>query len=73
MKQETLVGKVIIVTGASDGIGRELALQLGARGARVVLTARRKNILEEVATEIQSKGGYALAISADLCDASCTR
>jgi len=70
MGQGNLGGKVIIVTGASDGIGRELALQLGAQGALVVLTARREQVLEEVAANIRSTGGHALVVPADLCQAT---
>ncbi|HZY43711.1 MAG TPA: SDR family NAD(P)-dependent oxidoreductase [Anaerolineae bacterium] len=70
MTKLNVAGKVIIVTGASDGIGRELALQLGARGAIVVLTARREHVLEEVATRIRAAGGQGLVVPADLCDAN---
>jgi short-subunit dehydrogenase len=57
----------ILLTGASSGIGRELAKALGARGARLVLAARRLQLLEEVATEIESLGGpRPLPIRADL-------
>jgi len=63
-------GKVIIVTGASSGIGRELSLQLGAVGATVVLAARRNQLLEEAAKEIQASGGKALVVQTDLCDAT---
>jgi short-subunit dehydrogenase len=70
MAKRSVVGKVMIVTGASDGIGRELALQLGKRGAIVVLTARRERVLEEVATQIRTAGGQGLVVPADLCDAN---
>jgi len=69
MAKNELVGKVMIVTGASDGIGRELALQLGKRGALVVLTARREYLLEEAAAQIRAGGARALVVPADLCDA----
>jgi short-subunit dehydrogenase len=68
MTKRDLTGKVIIVTGASDGIGRELALQLGKRGALVVLSARREYLLEEVAMQIRAGGVEALVVPADLCD-----
>ncbi len=55
--------KVVIVTGASGGIGAELAKQLAARGARVVLAARRKDTLEAVAKEI---GAQAFAVVTDV-------
>jgi len=61
-------GKVAIVTGASGGIGQELARQLAAAGAHVGLLARRRAALEELAGTIQSAGGVALAAPADVTD-----
>lgn len=55
--------KVVVITGASAGIGAELARQLGARGAKVVLAARRKAELDAVAKEI---GDGALAVVTDM-------
>ena len=55
-----------VVTGASSGIGRELALELGRRGSRVALLARREEALRAVADEIASLGGRALAIPCDV-------
>jgi NADP-dependent 3-hydroxy acid dehydrogenase YdfG len=55
--------KVVVITGASAGIGAELAKQLGARGAKVVLGARRKPELEAVAHAV---GGDALAVVTDV-------
>ena len=52
-----IVGKTAVVTGASSGIGRGIALALGAEGVRLALAARRRNLLEEVAGEIVAKGG----------------
>lgn len=54
--------KVVVITGASAGIGAELAKQLAAKGAKVVLSARRKAELDEVAAKI---GQQALAVVAD--------
>jgi NADP-dependent 3-hydroxy acid dehydrogenase YdfG len=51
--------KVIIITGASSGIGRAAASLLAEKGAKVVLGARRKENLEELTTSIASKGGTA--------------
>ena len=56
---------VALVTGASSGIGRATALRLAADGARVVVTARRKDRLDALVEEISSRGGTALARSAD--------
>ena len=58
--------KVVLITGASSGIGRALALELGRRGARVGLTARRAEELSKVAEEISRAGGQALALPADV-------
>ena len=44
-----------IVTGASAGIGKEIAIQLAERGHDIILTARRENRLQELATEIRSR------------------
>ena len=52
-----LQGKVAIVTGASRGIGREIALLFAKEGARLVLTARHQSLLEAVATQIRQNGG----------------
>jgi NADP-dependent 3-hydroxy acid dehydrogenase YdfG len=60
--------KVVIITGASSGIGEATARAFGRAGARVVLAARRLDRLEVLAAEIESLGGgaEALAVSADL-------
>jgi short-subunit dehydrogenase len=60
--------KSVIVTGASSGIGRELALQLAEDGASLALAARRVERLEEVATRCRARGGRALAVPADVTD-----
>jgi short-subunit dehydrogenase len=61
--------KVVLVTGASSGIGRALAVELGRRGARVGLAARRAEELLKVAEEVERAGGQALALSADVRNA----
>jgi len=58
--------KVVVVTGASSGIGRAAALAFGAVGARVGLVARRRAALDEVAGEIAAHGGEALVAPADV-------
>ena len=58
--------KVVLITGASSGIGRALALELGKRGARLGLTARRAEELSRVAEEVSRAGGQALALPADV-------
>ena len=52
-----IIGRTALVTGASSGIGRGIALALGAEGVRLALVARRGKLLEEVAAEIAAKGG----------------
>ena len=61
-------GKVVVVTGASSGIGRETAIAFGAAGARVVLVARRRAELEDVARSIRDGGGDALVLPADVAN-----
>jgi NAD(P)-dependent dehydrogenase (short-subunit alcohol dehydrogenase family) len=63
-------GKVAIITGSSQGIGNALAMGFGKAGASVVLVARSAERLEETAREIESKGGRALAVPADVTDSS---
>lgn len=59
---------VVVLTGASRGIGRELALQLADQGARLALSARDAGALEEVAAECRKRGGEAVAIPADVAE-----
>ncbi|MBP1931135.1 SDR family NAD(P)-dependent oxidoreductase [Ammoniphilus resinae] len=60
--------KVVIVTGASRGIGKSIALGFGSLGANVVLVSRNKEQLEETAVLVRDRGGKALVIPADLSD-----
>ena len=60
--------KVVLITGASSGIGRAMALELGKRGARVGLTARRGEELLRLNEEIERAGGEAMALPADVRD-----
>ena len=59
-------GKVVIITGASSGLGESTARHLANLGATVVIAARRKDRLDKIAREIQTKGGKALAVAADV-------
>ncbi|MGF6351131.1 SDR family oxidoreductase [Variovorax sp. W2I14] len=64
--QDNIQGKVAIVTGASSGIGESMARHLAARGAKVVLAARRTDRLDKVVAEIREAGGEAVAIATDV-------
>jgi len=63
-----LAGKPIIITGASSGIGRATALACAAAGMPVVLTARRRELLDEAADLIRATGGRALAFPMDVAE-----
>ncbi|MCC9310505.1 SDR family oxidoreductase [Kitasatospora sp. RB6PN24] len=60
--------KVAVVTGASSGIGAATARRLAAEGFSVVLTARRTERIEELAKEIEARGGTATAVTLDVTD-----
>jgi short-subunit dehydrogenase len=62
----SLTGARAIVTGASGGLGREIALELGRKGAHIVLVARREERLREVADEIVKAGGKAEIVGGDV-------
>lgn len=59
---------VVVITGASSGIGRAAALALAERGANVVLAARSEQSLREVAEECEAAGGQALVVPTDVAD-----
>ena len=63
-------GKVVVITGASSGLGEATARHLSAQGATVVLGARRTDRIESLAGELSASGGKALAIATDVthCD-----
>ena len=63
-----LTGTVALVTGASSGIGAATAVALAAEGAAVSLVARRKDRLDDLASRIQSDGGTAIVLEADVTD-----
>ena len=68
MKADLFRDQVVIVTGASSGIGEALALQLAKQGAKVILAARRAELLERVAVNCHQSGGEALAVPTDVAD-----
>ncbi|MBA2732642.1 MAG: SDR family NAD(P)-dependent oxidoreductase [Acidobacteria bacterium] len=65
--------KVVFITGASSGIGRSLAVELGRKGAALGLLARRADSLREIVSEVEAAGGRALALPADVKDADAVR
>lgn len=67
-KRKDLKRHVVVITGASSGIGRETALEFGYLGARVVVAARNQEALQTLADEIDRLGGKALPIVTDVSD-----
>jgi len=70
---ESLSNKTVVITGASSGVGRAIALQFARKGARLVLGARRRFILDEVVEECKELGGTAMAVTADVTDADAVK
>jgi NAD(P)-dependent dehydrogenase (short-subunit alcohol dehydrogenase family) len=68
-----LQNKVAIITGAGQGIGAVTACRMAEEGAKVVLAARRLNLLEEVVARIEAAGGTAMACSCDVSDEEAVR
>ncbi len=69
-----LKNQVVIITGASSGIGEALAREYAARGASLVLVARRADRIDRLAKEIRANGGAAVAVSGDVtCDGDLER
>ena len=65
---DNIVGKVVVITGASSGLGEVVARHLGAQGASVVSRARRIERLQSLADELNNQGGKALAVETDVTD-----
>jgi len=68
MKADAFRDQVVVITGASSGIGRAVALQLAGQGAKIVLAARRAELLEQVAAACRQAGGEALAVPTDVAE-----
>src|SRR5260370_32670564 len=62
-----LDGKVVIITGASKGIGRALSLRFAREGAAVVCAARSADLVKETAAQVKAAGGRSIAV---VCDAA---
>lgn len=60
--------RVVVITGASSGIGKATALRFARNGDTLVLAARRKNLLKELAEEIEDLGAEAMAVETDVSD-----
>lgn len=69
MDKEQLKGKTIVITGVTSGFGRGSAIRLAEMGANVVGAARRTKVLEELRTEIATKGGKIRTLTCDVSDA----
>jgi NAD(P)-dependent dehydrogenase (short-subunit alcohol dehydrogenase family) len=67
-KQLDLTGKVAVVVGGSSGIGRTLALGLAQGGADVVSSARRKDLVDQLADQIEAVGRRSLKVTCDVSD-----
>jgi short-subunit dehydrogenase len=65
-ERQWLVGRTYVVTGASSGFGRGVALKLAGYGSNVVLAARRTEVLKEVAAEVSAAGGTPLVVTTDV-------
>src|SRR5688500_11506594 len=65
-RTRSLRGQVVVITGASSGIGRAAALAFAEAGCRVVLAARRREALEETADLCRVRGGLALVVETDV-------
>jgi len=63
-------GRVAVITGSSQGIGRAVAEELVAEGVAVVLAARRREVLDAAVTELEGRGGRAVGVEADVLDPS---
>jgi NADP-dependent 3-hydroxy acid dehydrogenase YdfG len=63
---DNITGKVIVITGASSGMGEVTARDLAAKGAKVVLGARRAERLDAIVRDITEAGGQAIAVATDV-------
>src|SRR3712207_7132209 len=68
MRLKPVEEQVVVLMGASSGIGRETALRFAERGAKVVVSARGEEGLNSLVEEIRGKGGQATAVPAEVTD-----
>jgi short-subunit dehydrogenase len=66
MAENSIADKVVVITGASSGFGKGAALELAAQGAKLVLAARRSELLDELTQECKARGGDAVACPTDV-------
>lgn len=67
-RPRAVVDQVVVITGASSGIGRETALEFARHGSRVVLAARNREALDSLAAEVERLGGVPLVVPTDVGD-----
>src|SRR6266542_711311 len=66
MRESRFRENVVVLTGGSSGIGREIAYQLSTEGARLVLAAREPSLLEAVAAQCRTRGARAISVATDV-------
>lgn len=64
MSHEQAAGKSVLITGASSGLGRQMAIEFSRRGYRLALTARRLDVLKELQTELENTGTHPVFVAA---------
>src|SRR3954471_2546159 len=70
---ELLSAKTVVITGASSGVGRAITLEFARKGAKLVLGARRRSVLDEVVEECKELGATAMAVATDVTDADAVK
>jgi short-subunit dehydrogenase len=70
MPERAFAGRVVLITGASSGIGRAAARAYAAQGAHLVLAARREELLREVSRELEAMGARTLTVRCDITQAA---
>jgi len=63
-----LIDKTVLITGASSGLGRAIAVELGSRGNKIIATARREQLLNTLREEIEAQGSQCINVAADATD-----